>query len=343
MKWTISAAALALSVLLATTGRAATLYSENFDVDPTAAWTTNNGPSLNSVNYFYDYSTVGIPAAPGSGGTTRGLKLQGNLNPNGLTGPGTATSPGSSYAAGGVFGGLSVSPTGQSFAGDYKLSFNWWGNYNGPVNGGGTGTTQLSTFGIGTAGTAVQWPGAVAATVDSVYFGATLDNGSATDFRAYSSAAPTSYAAGNAVYAAPAGAINGSNAYYSPTFGGQSAPAAQLALYPLQTGSTAAGTTGFAWHNVVIEKSGTKATWTVNGLLIATVDLSTATLGGGNILFGHSDTNAGASTDATHPALLFTLIDNVVVERVVPEPTSMALIAFAGFGLIGIARRRHVA
>src|SRR5688572_7026467 len=89
------------------------LFSEDFEADPTANWTTNNGPSVNSTDYFFDYSTVGIPAAP-SGAGTRGLKMQANLNPNiagGLVGPPNASSPGGTYAAGGVFGGVTVSPT----------------------------------------------------------------------------------------------------------------------------------------------------------------------------------------------------------------------------------------
>src|SRR5215211_8136040 len=55
------------------------LYSENFDVDPTANWTVNGGPSDEEANFFFDYNTIGIPSAPNStGGTTRGLKLQAN-------------------------------------------------------------------------------------------------------------------------------------------------------------------------------------------------------------------------------------------------------------------------
>jgi hypothetical protein len=55
------------------------------------------------------------------------------------------------------------------------------------------------------------------------------------------------------------------------SLGAKTAPAAQLALYPNQSGITADGTFGMAWRNVVIEKIGTTVTWTVDGLLIATV------------------------------------------------------------------------
>ena len=45
-------------------------------------------------------STVGIPSAPGSGGTTRGMKMEANV-------PGTA-----------VFSGMSMSPNGVSINGN---------------------------------------------------------------------------------------------------------------------------------------------------------------------------------------------------------------------------------
>lgn len=335
MRNAIVASALVLAV--GSTVSAVPVYSENFDVDPSASWTTNNGPGVNSVDYFFDYSTVGIPAAPG-GSSTRGLKLQANLNPNiagGLTGAPTASSPNGTFAPGGTFGGITVSPTGLNLTGDYVVRFNWWGNYNGPVNGGGNGTTQVSQFGVMSSGTSSQWVGA--ATKESIFFAATLDGGSASDFRAYSSAAPTSYASGNAVYAAPGGAINNTNAYYATPFpAGATAPAAQQALFPGQTGAAAAGVTSFAWHLVEIEKAGNLVTWTVNGTLLATVDATTATTGGGNLLFGHSDTNTGASVDETHPQLLFTLIDNI--EVVVPEPASLSLLALGGLML---GRRRQ--
>jgi hypothetical protein len=304
---------------ISSTSDAATLYSETFAVDPTASWTVNKGPATTdaATNFFFDYSTVGIPQAPNSsGGETRGLKLQANLTS-------------------GVFGGVSVSPTGQSFAGNYRVAFDWWANVNGPFPVGGSGSTNLSTFGIGTSGVVAQWPGG---TQDSVWFAATGDGNSSADWRAYSTAAPTSYVDGDPVYAAPS--RNASDPYYAG-FGNVAAPAAQTALFPQQAGSTLVGSAGMEWHEVVIDKTGNTVTWTVDGLLIATIDLTTVALGGGNIFFGHSDTNTTSSTDPNDADLLFTLIDNVRVldDAVsVPEPSTLALFALAG-SLVLMRRR----
>ena len=79
----------------------AQLYSEDFEVDHTANWqfnssiagdTRNNG-SGGEANFFFDYSAIGIPAAPNGTGT-HGLKMEANV-------PGT-----------GVFSGMSASPLG---------------------------------------------------------------------------------------------------------------------------------------------------------------------------------------------------------------------------------------
>jgi hypothetical protein len=72
---------------------------------------------------------------------------------------------------------------------------------------------------------------------------------------------------------------------------------------------------------------------------MARVDLSTVTHGGGNILFGHSDTNAASSTDPNDVLLNVTLIDNVSVEAI-PEPGSLALVGAAALSLA--ARRRRI-
>lgn len=292
----------------------AALFSEDFDVDNSANWTVND-PALSDiiVDFNYDYSAIGVPAAPG-GSSTRGLKMTANNT-------------------GGVFSGFSVSPNGQNFTGNYRVMFDMWQNYVGPVGPGGSGTTQLSTYGIGTAGNVSFWPGA--AVKESVGFATTLDGGSASDYRAYSSAGPTSYPAGDAVYLSTDKGINNSNAYYS-VFGPQSAPAAQVALFPGQTGSTDPGETAFTWRKVVIDVAGGFATWSIDGLPLASVDLSTVTLGGGNIFFGHADTNAGSSADPNDSLLNVTLIDNVVVT---PEPASLALVML-GAGVFLTRRSR---
>src|SRR3954469_15839235 len=64
----IPAAAVTLSIL--TPGlRAQTLFSENFDTDTSGLWTVNSAAvnsTGNNAVFAFDYSTVGIPAAPGS-------------------------------------------------------------------------------------------------------------------------------------------------------------------------------------------------------------------------------------------------------------------------------------
>jgi len=296
------------ALLIASTAHAQ-LYSQDFEVDSTADWIIKNGPSDAAANFHFDYSTVGIPPAP-SGAGTRGMKLQANLTQ-------------------GIFSGMSVSPIGQNFTGDYTVEFDWWANFNGPFPAGGSGSTNLSTFGIGTSGLTAQWPGAAQS---SVWFAATGDGGSAADWRAYSSAAPVSYPDGSPVY--PFATRNSSDPYFA-AFGANAAPAAQLALFPQQTGLTAVGSAGMEWHRVSIEKSGTTAFWRVNGTLMATIDLTTVTLSGGNIFFGHSDINATSSTDPNDSALLFTLIDNI---HVIPAPTSLCVVAMSGL-VLGLRRR----
>ena len=310
---------LALTLLAAPPALAAPVYTQDFEIDPTPSWTVNKGPATTdaATNFFFNYADVGIPAAP-SGSGTRGLKIQANQSS-------------------GVFGGVSVSPTGQNFPGDHYVTFDWWANVNGPFPVGGSGSTQLSTFGVGTSGTVPQWPGG---TQDSVWFAATGDGNSSSDWRAYSSIAPTRHTDDSGVYAAgnAAGSSNQSHPYYA-SFGANTAPAAQLLAFPQQSGVTLVGSAGMEWHQVLIQKSGNEISWYVDGLRIATVDATTANLGGGNIFFGHADSNTTSSTDPNDAALLFTLIDNVQVhEGVVPEPGTAGLLAIGA--LASLTRRR---
>ncbi|HVT30074.1 MAG TPA: PEP-CTERM sorting domain-containing protein [Lacipirellulaceae bacterium] len=311
---------------------AAPLYSQDFDSDDTANWTVNdNGNGTNAANFFYDYSTLGIPSAPhSSGGTTRGLKLQANISGSG--------------PASGVLPGISVSPTGQSFTGNYKLEFDWWHNWIGSTStgigsaSGGSGSTQVSEFGILSSGTSSNYVGAS----DGLFYAADGDGASSADYRVYSSEKPGSYQLADAHNTYAAGDRNSSNAYYQTLFpAGNSVPAAQNSAFPTtQFGTSLAGAAGFKWHDVVIEKTGNIVTWTVDGTLLATTDTTNFTVptSGNNILFGHGDTSLGAGTPAaTFAAVDFTLIDNV---RVVPEPGTLALCLLGGIGIGAMRRRR---
>lgn len=325
------------------------LYSEDFDSDHTANWTfassisgdTANNNSGGEANVFFDYSTVGIPVAPHSSGTTRGLKMESNV-------PGTA-----------VFSGMSMSPNGASITGNFTMTFDAWQNMNGPMPAGGSGSTQMTVAGYGGDGTTVQFPGGPV--VNSVYFGQTGDGGSGVDYRAYlgnggfTGTAPTqNVAAGSTqpdtqrnpdnspVFAAGAvaGSTNNSNSYYA-SLGSQSAPAAQVALFPQQTGSTSPGAPALAWRQWQIQRIGTVLTYKLDGTLIATIDTTmnpSFAYSGNDIFFGQFDINATSSTDANARNLLFGLVDNIIVTDVVPEPASLAVLAISA---LGIVRRRR--
>jgi hypothetical protein len=314
-------AALVCFAVIPLSSKAQVLYSQNFDINDTANWNVNSGPGVNSANIFFDYSTVGIPSAPHStGGTTLGVKLNAN-----------------NTVAGQALGGVSISPIGQSFTGDYQVRFDMWANFIGPAPAGGSGSTQITGGGIGTSGTTANYAGAA----NGIWFAGTGDGNSAADYRVYTPAAPGSLASGNAVYAAPGGAINNSAAFYTGLFPARTAPAAQITLYPSQSGSALAGSLGWAWHDVTINKVGNMVTWNIDGSLIASLDITTnGVLGGNNILLMQGDINATSSADANGTALNFGLFDNVVITTI-PEPATCALAVLGAAGLFLVRRRRR--
>jgi hypothetical protein len=341
----------ALSGSCAGSASAAILYSDNFNVNSSGSWTVNVAPtanaSLQSAEFAYDYAAFGIPAAPGSLDTL-GLRLRANI-------PGGAANPVTGRPAG-VTSGLSVSPTGQNFGNRYQATFYAWSNFNGAANASGLadngnseGGTNNVMFALGTSGTV---PLVVANTalvangvMDAVGFATTGDGGITNDYRVYP-ASGTFAPVATGDYAA--GSTSNTAAYYMSLFGTHSAPAEQLALSTAeyggdaantQAGSTQSGAFGFAWHKVVLNRDGNIATWDIDDTRIATVDLSTLTLGGNNIALGVSDVN---STTTRHPSLLFTVIDNLQVSDTpnVPEPTSVTLI-ISSLSALRLRRRRR--
>jgi hypothetical protein len=278
----------------------ATVFTEDFEVDTSTSWTVRLGttPTRDRATFAYDYSADGIPPAPRSvGGTTKGLKLEANV-----FGLGSA-----------LFSGLSAAPNGQNFTGDFRMRVNWWPNYPGPLLAGGSGSTQLGTFGIG-SGARAHWPGGTVNPQDTIYFAMTGDGGSGVDIRAY-----TNGGAVLPVSLLAAGSANRTAAYYA-VFGNLAAPPAQLSapLGASQTGRTGLGAPGLVWHDVVITKLGSTLVWHLDGVLMATVN--SARLGytlSTNVFLGQSDINNGQSTV---PEMQFGLFDNLVVETL-PAPT----------------------
>jgi hypothetical protein len=153
--------------------------------------------------------------------------------------------------------------------------------------------------------------------IDSVFMAATGDGGSASDYRGYSSAANTAYPEGTNIYLS--GGFRNNSASYYAVLSTNAAPAAQTSLFSQQgTGTPDAGEPAFRWHAGQILVKNNIATFSLSGLPIISVDLTTVTLGGSNIFFMQSDINAGSSLDPNDRSLLFGLIDNVRVSSIDP-------------------------
>ena len=323
-----------MAVAFAAVSQANVLFSDNFDVDSTANWsffsnkagdTASQADGGSAADFFFDYSTVGIASANGSGGTTRGLRMQ------------TAIA-GTTGAA--LQNGMSVSPLNLNVTGDYTLKFDAWLNYNGPAPAGGSGSTHLTLAGIGVTGTALVAP---VPGLTGTAFGTTGDGGSTIDWRAYNGSSavldpalnPGTYAAGNV--SGSSGSYNNTDPYYTNLFAGSAIPAAQSALAPAtQIGASAAGTTAFGWHQWEVNRTGSVVTWKVDGNLIATV--SNGATGGNSFFLGQSDINTGLSTDPNSVLFQFGLVDNVVVYDAVPEPATMTVLGLAA--LAALKRRK---
>ncbi|MEP6662633.1 MAG: PEP-CTERM sorting domain-containing protein [Verrucomicrobiota bacterium] len=312
----ISALAISSAFLIPAMESSAALFSDNFDVNSSATYTVNQDADTEVV-FSYDYSAMGIPSAPNSGGTTLGVRFRANYGD--LTAAAAA---------------INISPTGAIFTGDYTLRYDLWMNVNGPFPGGGTGSTEFNTGGVGNSGLSVQKSSGGA---NGPWFAVDGDGGSGIDFRAYRGTAlePGTSAAYAAADQGTINRRNADNTYYQTAFpGGQQAPALQQSNFAQQNGALKAGTIGFVWRNVEISKVGTTVTWKIDGLLIATLD--NATFGGSNIFVGHWD---AFSSIADNAELNFSVVDNLRVE-VIPEPSMLAMGVLGAAGLFFAARRK---
>ncbi len=286
---------------------------DDFDTDSSALYRVLEfNPERDGANFAFDYGTHGIPSAPSSeGGSAIGVQLWAN-NPA----VGTTNAPSAIQL---IPQGIGSTLVGQS----YRMSFDVWMNVNGPLPGGGGGSTEAFMAGAGWNG---RQPIEVG-TENGTYFTVTGEGGSSTDVRIFDSAGFN--AAGTIVGPSP----NTGDAYYTEIFPG----GVDVIALPVQggqdaqTGTTVPGQMAFQWHRVDLEVMDGTANFYVDDLLIGTSSGSDLE---GNLMVGYGD-YFGSETDA--PQWSFGIIDNLEV-NVVPEPSALAL---ALLGVIGLLRFRR--
>lgn len=308
------------------------IYSDDFDADTSADWVViSSGDS--AVTFAFDYSSLGIPPAPGST-TTRALRLAAHVQPTFAV---HAVTVASNFR-------IAPAPSLQ-----YRLEFYAWQNHTNLIpTPNGSGTTHYLTGGVGHDGAANNFAGNATAsgptpnTGAGAWFAGCGDGGATRDFVAFekdveqlATLIPNPYLQGtqsgsvfplnNAFPQRVIGAINGG------------AVAAAQGLSP--SAVTPTGSLGFAWRRWVVEVSGDSATWSIDGLPIARVtdDAAGPVSLAGAISLGYMDI---FNSPTGLPSLHFGLIDNLTV-TLVPEPTS-TLMAAAATGVL-LPRRRRVA
>lgn len=338
-------------ILLATTAtlRAQLIYSESFATNDSANWVTNSSFSgSNYVNLNFDYTTVGIPAAPHStGGNTKGLKLSPDVTAGSLAG--AAAVP-----------GVSVSPTNFSITANFDMHADMWINYNGApgtltltTGGGGSGSTILYGCGYGTAGSAA----CVAGATDAILVGTSTDSGTSAEMRMYGPSAIGQASYQNGVYQSTGTATPGfpgepfvynnpagTRAFFTQStwsslpspnwtnyFPSVKPPQSQINLYPQQTNIQCnLGALDFGWHDVEVQKIGNVIVYLIDGHLAATGNYSSAgTPSGGELVFTAFDINSSVSTDTNFANLNFVVFANIVVSNLAnvvnvsaPTPTT---------------------
>lgn len=336
-------AALAATLPLAAAGAAnAALISDDFSTSGSSANYVQTVSSADTaVTWAYNYGAFGIPSAPNTtDGSTTGVKMEVNI-----------VAPASIEAV--------TLHTVKSFTGKYTVKYDAWMNANGPFPGGGAGSTEYLTFGIGSDASTVNRhnfsTGSPAGVGVGAWFASAGEGQSSqVDYNAIKNTtfqlpATGQYAAGNTTGAG--GARDSANAYYAPIlptgidasllpFQGSTIPVTGFAQ---QNGTTEKGVMAFKWHQVKIEvdpAGGTtgagSAKWYIDNLLIATLDAGAngAFPLSGRVNFGYLDAFTSVSNNA---ALSFGIIDNLVVT---PEPSSLSLVALCGLGLAAVRKRR---
>lgn len=318
----------ALASFAATTASA---FTDNFDDGAAATrWSApivdaETGVFDGNVNYAFDYGAIGIPAAPGGGGST-GIFMEVNLTDQGGDQGETVVL---------LANGLTLP------AGDFVLTMDAYFNVE-TANG---GTTEYGTFGVHAA--APNDPTNAGFADDDAPFRFGVSNGNGLAWQADGDAGST---IDFLRYLDPGNANTGSQ---TPLFPYDDLPVGSIP--GVSTGPGATGPTN-SWVTIGIERVGLTYTFSMNGTVIDTFVDAGGALSGGTILIGYSDPfNSVAATnflpgedptpfdpndgpfggDNLVGSAHFIVFDNI---KLVPEPASALMVALAACGLA--ARRR---
>lgn len=267
---------------------AAVTFEDDFDTpDSLNNWSVRSTTDDFVLTIGYDYSALGIPPAPGSDGTTRGMLVSVNDRDDADVDPLEAAA---AFTVG-------------TFTGDYTLQFDLWLEY------GGSFTTEHAIMGVNaevpdlltvpTVG-AINGPG-VSPLPLGYLFAVDPDSGDNwRDYRTYRDGGELLGTAGG--YAA--GNQDATTGIFPAIF---PVPKNVFPGVPGNTSRLAAGTpAGWGWALVQIQQKGTSLTWKVNGTAVAVLENISPV--SGHALLGHMDLYASVNN-----AFTFVVFDNVIV------------------------------
>jgi hypothetical protein len=269
------------------------LFSDQFNADSSANWILTFGANTNtapdySVDWVFDYSTLGIPPAPGSLGVdTLGVRVTVNKNDTLFSSA-----------------GLNLYPTNQSFSGDFALRFDAY------MSIGASNATEHTLAGINHSGVNTnrvsQTPANHISTAgaDGIWFAIDGGGGNLRDYGAYTS---TNAATVPALIATRA-ASTATALVTRPPYAVAGAP------------GNASNSTTKAWADVEIRQSGNVVTLSVNHSAILSVT-NTYGFNSGNVMLGFND-----QFDSRGALFNFAIFDNVRVVQLGLSISSISVV-----------------
>lgn len=276
-----------------------------------------------TVDFAFDYSTLGVPPAPKSSGTTIGLFMEVNTTDDGDFDEGESV---------GVYATGFTMP-----AGDFFLTMDVFMNVNNLTNTetgvSPGGTTEYGSFGIFAAG--AKFPGDAGVNDDVPFrFGLSNGDGLALQITGDGGAADDFF-----LFVDPGNADTGSQTGLGSF---DDVPNGTIPGVPTGTGDPA-NPFRFGpedqWVEVGITSSAGMISFSMNGYVIHTYDNTDGALSGGTIMLGYSDPFNSVNLDVGVETPNFILFDNVVMA--IPEPSSVGMLICGIVGLLGVARRRR--